>query len=171
MPARQTVFTLDSADLGRRYATGPALALPGGGRAPRAAWSVLQSPGGESEAITGGSVFTAPAAPDGTYAGAVQLFAPGTIATQAVAAATGRSSVVAWSTGQFPRYGLQYAVAGSGAFGAARPLTTGYAERGVALASSPGPVVAIWVSRPGPGGAHRGGGLRGISIAILEDPA
>ena len=170
-PTPQTVFTLDSADLGKRYATGPALALPGGGRAPVATWSVLESPGGESEAITGGNVFAASAAADGTYPGAVQLSAPGTIATQAVAAATEATGVVAWSTGQFPRYGLQYATAGPGGFSTARPLTSSHAERGVELVSSPGAVVAIWVSRPGPGGAHPHGALRGIAIAILRGAA
>lgn len=172
VPSPETVFTLDSSDLGKRYATGPALALPGDGLAPVAAWSVVDSVGGESEAITGGSVFAAARAADGTYGAAARLSAPGTLATQAVAGATRAGSVVAWSTGRFPRYALQYAVAdGSGGFSAARPLTSGHAERGVALVSSPGAVVAIWTSRPGPGGPHPQGGLRGISLAILKAPA
>lgn len=168
--APQTVFTLDSDDLGKRYAVGPVLALPGAG-APVAAWSVQQSPGGESEAITGGSVFAARAGADGTFPAGTQLSAAGTIATQAVSTATRSTSVIAWSTGRFPRYGLQYATAGSAGFSAAQPLTGGHAERGVQLASSAGAAVAIWVSRPGPGGAHPQGGLRGISIAILRDAA
>jgi hypothetical protein len=168
-PAPDTVFTLNSPDLGKRFATGPALALPGAGLAPIAAWSVSEGPGGESEAITGGAVFAARQLPDGTYGSPARLSAPSTISTQAVAGATQGSSVVVWTTGRFPRYGVQYVVAeGAAAFSASRSLSAGHAERAVTLASSPGAVVAAWVARPGPGGAHRQGGLRGISIAILH---
>ncbi|HVP02621.1 MAG TPA: hypothetical protein VMT10_08635 [Solirubrobacteraceae bacterium] len=169
--APETVLSLDSSDLGKRWATGPALALPGGGQAPVAAWAVLQGPGGESEAITGGSVFAARRSAAGSYPAPAQLSAPATIATLPVAGATSSDAVVAWATGQFPRYGLQYALANGGAaFSPARSLTAGNAERGVSLASSPGAVVAVWVSRPGPAGTHPRGVLRGVSIAILRAP-
>ena len=168
MPTPQTVLSLDSTDLGKRYATGPALALPGHG-APVAGYAVLDGSGGESEQVSGGRVYAAAQRSDGTYGDPVQLSIPGTIATQPVAGATSSSAVITWTTGAFPRYGLRYAVRSpSGTFGPARPITSGLAERQSTLASSPHAVVAVWVSRAGTTGPHPSGGKHGIALAILR---
>jgi hypothetical protein len=166
----ETVFTLDSSDLGKRYADGPTLALPAGGLAPVAAWAVLGSTGGESESITGGQVFAAERRADGTYRDPTQLSASDTIATLPVAGATQTGVVVAWATGNVGRYGLHYAVRpAGGTFGTARALTTSHAEEGALLASSSGAVVAVWTTRPGAAGPHPQGARRGIALAILRE--
>jgi hypothetical protein len=166
----ETVFTLDSSDLGKRYAVGPSFALPAGGLAPVAAWAVLGSTGGESESITSGQVFAGERRADGTYSDPTQLSASDTIATLPVAGATRTAAVVAWATGDFGRYGLRYAVRpAGGTFGTARALTTSHAERGALLASSSSAVVAVWTMRPGAAGPHPQGARHGIALAILRE--
>ena len=164
-PAPETVFTLDSDDLGKRYAQGPALSLPGGGLPPIAAWSVIDTPQGDFGPTASARVFAAQRRPDGTYGDPVPISPPGTKATGPVAAATRSTAVVAWTTGDIHRNALQYAVrTGNGTFGDPRAFTRHRTTPGVTFASSPDAVVAVWTTQRG--SAPR----NGISIAILHDP-
>jgi hypothetical protein len=160
-PMPQTVLSIASPDLSQTYGVGPVLALPADGLAPVAAYAVLGSPGGESEAVTSGSVFAAEPGADGTYGTPVELSDPGTIATQPAAGATNYAAVVAWTTGAYHDYGLKYAVRlYAGSFSDAESLSPRRSEGPVVLASSTGSVVAAWVA----GGAPN---QLGIDIAIL----
>jgi hypothetical protein len=163
-PTPQLVFALPSADSGKLYTVGPAVALPGGGLPAVAAFAVLGSPGGDSsDVVSAGTVFAAQAGPDGTFAAPVELSDLGTLATQPVAAATSSDAVVAWTVGSFPKYGLKYAVrAGSGSFGDPQSLSPRRGAGPVVLAASSGAVVAAWVSGAGPN-------QLGIDLAILRD--
>ena len=164
----ETAYSLDSDDFGKRYAIGPALALPGSGAAPVVAWATLDGPGGESETVTDGKVFAATRRANGTYGDPVLLSDPSVISSFPLAVATRTTSVVAWSSGSFLHHKLQYAVrVGSGRFGSARPLTVGYAERQLSLAATNGRAIAVWASRPARSGSRATG--RGIAMAILRD--
>jgi hypothetical protein len=164
-PVAQTVLSVASSDLSKTYGVGPVLALPADGLAPVAAYAVLGSPGGESEAVTSGSVFAAEPSAGGVYGTPVELSDPGTIATQPVAGANNYAAVVAWTTGAYHDYGLKYAVRlYTGSFSDAESLSPRRSEGPVVLASSTGSVVAAWVA----GGAPN---RLGIDIAILGVPA
>jgi hypothetical protein len=139
------------------------LALPAVGPSPVAAFAVLAGTGGESQVTTAGTVFATVPGAGGAFAAPVELSTPGTLSTQPVAGATGSRAVVAWTTGRFEHYGLEYTVRpASGSFGAARSLTSLRSEGPVTLTSSPGAIVATWVS----GGAPN---RLGIDVAILRD--
>jgi hypothetical protein len=162
-PAPASIFTLASTDFSKLFEVGPSVALPGDGLPPVAAFAVARSPGVVSSTVTAGDVFAVSAALGGTYETAVELSAPGTIATQAVAGASRSTAVVAWTTGALHDYRLAYAVrSGSGAFGAARSLGRTRSAGPIVLASSTGAVVAAWVA----GGAPN---HLGIDVAILRD--
>jgi hypothetical protein len=161
--APQTMFTLESADTGKLGTTGAVLALPGEGPSPVAAFAVLAGTSGESQVTTAGTVFATVPGLGGAFGTPVELSRPGTISTQPVAGGTSSTAVVAWTTGTFKHYGLEYAVRpASGSFGPARSLTSQRSEGPVTLTSSPGAVVATWVS----GGAPN---HLGIDLAILGD--
>jgi hypothetical protein len=108
-PVPETVLTVDSTDLGRRWAHGPALALPATGPAV-AAWAVLGGPGGDSEDVTSGRVLAADRLADGTLGPPRELSDPAAVAAQPQAAASARRAVVSWTTGSFPRYTPHFAV-------------------------------------------------------------
>jgi len=164
-PAPETVFTLDSDDLGKRYAQGPALSLPGGGLPPIAAWSVVDTPQGDFGPTASARVFAAPRRADRTYGDAVPISPPGTNATFPVAAATRSTSIVAWDAAHSRHSVLQYAVRTSnGPFGASREFTRHRTGPTVTFASSPDAVVAVWITQSGSAAGD------GISVAILRDP-
>ncbi|HEY5197474.1 MAG TPA: hypothetical protein VIJ51_10660 [Solirubrobacteraceae bacterium] len=161
--APQTVFTLQTADTGKLSASGPVLALPAQGPSPVAAFAVLAGTSGDSQVTTAGTVFATVPGAGGAFAAPVELSKPGTLSTQPVAGATSSTAVIAWTTGSFKHYGLEYAIRpASGSFGAARSLTSLRSEGPVTLSSSPGAVVATWVS--GAAANHLG-----IDVAILRD--
>jgi hypothetical protein len=166
----QTVLAVDSNDLGKRYGETPQLALPGGGLAPVAAWAVVDAIPGESESITGGRIFAAQQQPDGTYAAAQQLSATGTIAMNAAAAATASQAVITWTTGQFPRYRIAFAVrAGAGRFTVGQLPATAHAERPPVLASSSAGAALAWTTHTGTS-PNPEAGKHGIALAILRNP-
>jgi hypothetical protein len=159
----QTVFTLQTADAGKLAASGPVLALPAEGPSPVAAFAILAGTTGDSQVTTAGTVFATVPGAGGAFAAPAELSKPGTLSTQPVAGATSSTAVVAWTTGIFKHYGLEYAArSASGSFGAARSLTSLRSEGPVTLTSSPGAVVATWVSGAA---ANR----LGIDVAILRD--
>jgi hypothetical protein len=166
-PTPETVLTVESNDLGKAWAEGPALALPASGE-PLAAWDLLGGAGGESERTTSGRIFAADRAPDGTYGPARRVSAPGTIATQLQAAASQTHAVVTWTIGPFPRYSPQFAVRdATGAFGPARPLTRDRMEDAPRLAASPAAVLAAWATRARRRSDRRVGKGAVIAVAVL----
>jgi len=147
-PAPETVSSLSSDNIGKRYFATPAPSVPGGGLPRVVAWEVDTTRVDFGE-IGAAHVFAAERRPDGTYGDPVQISGPDTFAEHPVAAATRSAAVVAWTTELAGPgvYGLQYAVRdGAGPFGPARAVTPGHTNRDVVLASSPGAVVAAWTT-------------------------
>lgn len=145
--AATTIASSPSTDLGRRFLSGAALALPATG--PRSAvWADVQGTGGDTEHTTGGQVLAAVQAPDGTFAAPARLSSPGEIATQPAAGASRSLSAYLWTAGTFPRFGVRYAVrpAAGGAVTPARTLAS-RAVRAPAIASAGPAVVAAWMER------------------------
>jgi hypothetical protein len=160
-PAPDVAYTLDPADVGILDAGAPAVALPGGGLPPVAAFALVQDPDPPFTEIQKGTVFATQPAADGVYGAPVQLSTTGTIATQPIAGATESTAVVVWTTGGPANFGLEYALrSGPGQFGAAHSLSSARSAGAPALASSNHAVVAAWTTAND----------RGIDLATLQSP-
>jgi hypothetical protein len=159
-----TVFALPAAAPANRLVADPRLALPADGMAPVATWEVDDWDPDQVEApVVGGRVLASPRRTDGEFGAPVEVSPPGPIASQPATGATRDDGVIVWdsdATGGV--YRLHYAVSsGGGVLTPARPLTPNTVTGAAVVASSPGAVVAAWISR----GAT---GQTAVGLAILS---